>query len=91
MKNQFILKNIVAIIICLINIWWTYDNAYLLYCYHFKSVFYFSMYPDWVLVVNSLIGLLGLISGILVINGKIKLWIAITFNLLIWTLGLLIK
>lgn len=90
-KNRLSVKNIVGLIICLINIWWVYDNAYLLYCYHYKAIFYFMMYSDWILVVNSIIGLLGLVSGILIVNNKIKLRIAIILNLLIWTLGLLIK
>lgn len=82
---------LIGVIICLVNVWWMYDNAYLLYCYHYKAVFYFSMYPDWVLAVNSIIGLVGFVLGILAINGKVRTWLTLMFNLLLWTFGVLIR
>jgi len=90
-KEKFHWKIIPGILISLIDIWWIYDNLYLLYCYHYKMIFYFFMYPDWVLIINSIIGLIGLAFGISLTIGKGRAWIVILINILLWITGGLIK
>ena len=65
---------IIGIILIIVNILWTYNFAYFLYSYHFREgILWLIMYPDWVLIVNILIGIIGVVLGVRLIKNKLKL------------------
>ena len=65
---------IIGIILIIVNLLWTYHFAYFLYAYHFiEGILWLFMYPDWLLIVNILIGIIGIVLGVRLIKNKLKL------------------
>jgi hypothetical protein len=64
-------NKIVGVIILIINIIWTGDWILLFYAYHFTGRLWLFMYPDWILVLNIIFGLIGITIGIRLVKGKI--------------------
>jgi len=56
-------NKIIGIFILLINIIWTGHWIWLFYGYHFSGNLYLFMYPDWILISNTIFGLIGIIIG----------------------------
>lgn len=51
-----------TLLICY-SIFWVWIHASTLYKYHFPESIYVRMYPDWILILNILLGLLGIGIG----------------------------
>lgn len=65
---------IIGSFIILISLLWIYFFAHLLYAYQFnKEILWLFMYPNWVLIVNIIIGIIGIIIGILLIKNKLSI------------------
>ena len=62
---------IIGIIILIINIIWTVDWIWLFYGYHFTGILWMFMYPDWILILNAIFGLIGITIGASLIKSKI--------------------
>jgi len=82
---------ITGLIIILINIYWIWDNLYLLYQYNYSGLLWLFMYPEWTLILNSVLGLLGIIIGIRLILHKLTLKKGIITSVLLIILGELIQ
>jgi len=78
---------ITGLIILLINAYWIWNNLYLLYLYHYSSVLFLIMFPDWTLILNAVLGLIGTLIGIKVIRKKMKIKQGILTDLLILLIG----
>ena len=74
-------------IILIINTYWIWDNLYLLYLYHYSSILFFIMFPDWTLILNAILGLIGIVISIKVIRKKMKIKQGILIDLLILLIG----
>jgi len=74
-------------IILIINSYWIWDNLYLLYLYHYSSILFFIMFPDWTLILNAILGLIGIVISIKVIRKKMKIMQGILIDLLILLIG----
>ena len=82
---------VTGLVIILSNLYWIWDNLYLLYIYHFTGVLFLFMQPDWVLLLNAALGLLGVVIGISVIRLKTKTKQGILIDFAILLSGALIK
>ncbi len=75
----------------LINAFWIWDNLYLLYQYNYTGILWLFMYPEWTLILNSVLGILGIIIGIRLVRHKLKLRNGIISSVLLIILGELIQ
>lgn len=55
----------------IINIIWTGNWVWLFYGYHYTGLLWFFMYPDWILILNTTFGLIGIAIGVGLIKRKI--------------------
>ena len=77
---------IIGWILLIINIIWTIRSAQFLYFYHCSTgILYMFMIPDWILVLNVIIGMIGIYIGLRMIKKKlvIGIWGMIDLALLI--------
>ena len=82
---------ITGLIIILINGYWIWDNLYLLYQYNYSGLLWLFMYPEWTLILNSVLGLFGILIGIRLILHKLTLMKGIILSVFLIILGELIK
>ncbi len=82
---------IIGWIIVAINLYWIWDNLFLMYQYRYSGVLWLFMYPDWVLILNAVLGLIGIYIGINLIRQRMKIKYAILLNGLLFIFGALIK
>jgi len=82
---------IVGLIIIAVNLYWIWDNLFLMYQYRFTGILWLFMYPDWVLILNAILGLLGILIGINLVRQRMKIKYAILINGLLLIFGALIK
>lgn len=83
-------KQIVGFMIIILNILWTGYWIWLFYGYHFTSILWFFMYPDWILILNILIGLIGIYLGYRLVKNRISILMALIIDIPIFILGLII-
>ncbi len=80
-----------GLVIVGINLYWIWDNLYLLYQYHNTGILFLFMYPDWALVSNSALGLVGVIIGILTVFDKLTIKKGISASVFLIVIGIVIK
>ena len=64
-SNQ--LHGIIQIVLAIL---WTLHFAQYFYWYHFTSILFYYMYPDWALILFVGIGFVGILIGTAVYRGK---------------------
>lgn len=75
-----------------IDILWIWDNLSRLYFQHFGGgVLYLFHYPDWILILNSVFGIVGLFIGYNVVKTCLKITLGIFLNLIALLSGGLLK
>ena len=85
-KTNEMKKNLVGTVLLRINFFWLFTHIKFLCLHESSDTLWFYMYPKWVLILNVILGAIGIISGILVIKGLISsslLFLGITINLII--------
>lgn len=82
--NKDKVSKIIGVIAICINILFICDALYLFYSYNFTDKLYAFMYPNWVLLVNALFGIVGGAMSIVLYKNRIgiKLFLIVTF--LLW-------
>lgn len=60
---------------------------HLWYLYHYTDILFVIMYPDWILYLNSGLGLIGILIGLGIIKLKIKIKLGILIDITILILG----
>ena len=80
-----------GLVIVGINLYWIWDNVYLLYQYHNTGILFLFMFPDWVLIFNSVLGLVGAITGIFTFFDKLTIRKGISVSFFLIITGLVIK
>ncbi len=90
MKKIITIKanHIVGVIILLINLCWIYFWAELFYEYHFTNILFLIMLPNWLLVLEMIIGILGILVGMQLICNKLKMKYAIPMAVVLWLIGI---
>jgi len=63
-----------GIIQIVISVGFIYFHGDLLYGYNFTSTLYLVMIPNWILIFNIAIGIVGLLIGLKTFKGKLKIW-----------------
>jgi hypothetical protein len=61
---------VIGIIIIIINIYWGFLNVRLFYLYNFTEIVFAFTTPNWVLILNIISGIIGIIIGINVFRNK---------------------
>ena len=89
-KKEINWNLITGITLVFINLSWIWDNLNTLYLYHYTGMLFLIMFPDWVLITNAIIGLIGTGIGIMTINRKMIIKQAIIMNSLILLIGFLL-
>jgi hypothetical protein len=84
-------NKIIGTIILILNIIWTGDWIWLFYGYHFTGKLWLFIYPDWVLITNMILGILGVIIGINLIKNKIGIKKALIMDIPLLIIGFLIS
>ena len=76
-------NKILGLITICINILLFFKSLYLLFVYNFTDRLFLFMYPNWVLVINALLGIIGIYISILLFKNMIgiKLFLILTFVL----------
>ena len=88
-KNIKINWNLITgLIITLINLYWIWYSLRLLYLYHYSNILFLIMIPDWLLILNSILGLVGIFIGLSIIRQKIMIKKGILIDLLIFLTGI---
>ena len=71
------------VVIC-INVLLLIQSLYLLYAYNLTNRLFLFMYPNWVLLINALLAVIGNYTPILVIKNKMGLKTFLKTTLLFW-------
>ncbi len=69
---------ITGLIIIIVNLYWIWDNLYLMYLYYYSGMLFMLMYPDWLLILNAIFGMIGLLIGTKVIRKIMKMSILVS-------------
>lgn len=68
--NQRLLQVVIGIMIIVLSIYWIWNSLNLLYLYHYTNILFFYIYPDWVLILYSILGLMSIYLGLKTAIGK---------------------
>lgn len=83
MKKNIKNKILGLITIC-INVSLLYFSLDLYYGYNFTNNLYLFMYPNWVVLVNALFGLIGIFMSIMIYIKKVSVKLFLIGTLLLW-------
>jgi hypothetical protein len=85
---MIIAKQIIGVLMVILNLLWIGEWIRLLYYYHFTNVAWFYMYPDWALILNGFIGLIGVYLGYRLIKNKLTILLALSTEIPLLILGM---
>ena len=83
MKKNIINKIIALFVMC-INAQLVFKPLYLLFQYTFTSIMFEFKIPDSVLIVNALLGIIGIFKSILLYKGKFRMIPFLIATFAIW-------
>lgn len=78
-------------IIILVNVLLLYDNLHLYYLYNYTGILFMFMYPNWSLLVGSLLNTIGVMVGMTVIKKRLKASHGIIIVTCLILIGILLK
>lgn len=81
MKKRDKIIGLIGMVISLLLI---IDSLRWFYLYNFTSILFCFMYPNWVVVTDAYLGLVGFYISLLLYKGGIKLRLFLILTLLIW-------
>jgi ABC-type multidrug transport system permease subunit len=82
-------NKILGLITIGINVLLIINALNLYYCYNFcPHLIYLFMYPNWVLLVNALLGIVGIFISILLYKNKIRIKLFLIVTLTLWLVTL---
>ena len=83
------MNKILGLIAICINVLLVLESIYLLYAHNFTGILFLFMYPNWVLVINALLGIIGIYISMLLFKNMIgiKLFLILIFVLWGITIG----
>jgi hypothetical protein len=87
MKNCKITKVLVFITIC-VNTLLLLIPLYLYYCYNFTDKLFLFMYPNLVLLINALFGIVGMSISIMLYREIISTKLFLIVTLILWLVSL---
>lgn len=82
---------IAGLIIVLLNLFWVWRNLYLLYMYNYSGRLWMIMFPEWTLLLNSVLGLLGITIGLRLTLNKLTIKKGLISSIFLIIIGELIQ
>ena len=79
-------NKIIGLIAICINALLVFAPLRLLYLYNFTNLLFLVMYPTWVLLINALLGIIGIYISILLCKGKTGIKPFLIATLAIWSI-----
>ena len=80
-----------GLVLILINAYWIYYNVHFYYLYHYTGILFLFKIPDWVLILNTTLGIVGIVIGISIIKQKLKARKGVIIDLALIISGILIE
>ena len=84
-------EKIIGLIIILVNLFWTWFSLNLLYRYHFTEFHPTFYIPNWILIMNSIFAIIGIVIGFNLIKKKINIKTALLTDFTLILIGLIIQ
>ena len=84
-------KRIAGLVITVLNLLFTAFWIGLFYSYYFTNSLWLFMYPDWVLIINFLIGSTGVYLGYRLLKYKISITLALIIDIPLLFFGTMIS
>jgi len=84
-------KKIIGLIIILVNLFWTWFSIDLLYRYNFTEFHPTFYIPNWILIMNSIFAIIGIVIGFKLVKKKINIKTALLSDFTLILIGLIIQ
>ena len=84
-------EKIIGLLIIIINLFWIWFSLHFLYRYHFTEFNPTFYIPDWILIMNSILAIIGIVIGFKVINRKLSVKRALLTDFVLIIIGLIIQ
>lgn len=81
-------NKILGSIAIFINMLLVFNPLYLLFVYNFTNKLFLFMYPNWVLLVNTLLGIIGIYIALLLFKNMIGIKLFLIITLVLWFISL---
>jgi len=84
-------KKIIGLIIILLNLFWIWFSLELLYRYHFTEFHPTFYIPNWILIMNSMFAIVGIVIGFKLVNKKTSIKTALLGDITLILIGVVIQ
>lgn len=81
-------NKILGLITICINILLFFKSLYLLFVYNFTDRLFLFMYPNWVLLINALLGIIGAYIALFLFKNMIGIKLFLIVTLVLWFISL---
>ena len=81
-------NKILGLITICINVLLFFKSLYLLFVYNFTDRLILFMYPNWVLLINALLGIIGAYIALLLFKNMIGFKLFLIVTLVLWFISL---
>ena len=82
-------EKIIGLLIIIINLFCIWFSLHFLYRYHFTEFNPTFYIPDWILIMNSILAIIGIVIGFKVINRKLSMKGALLIDIALIFIGLI--
>jgi hypothetical protein len=91
LRNNQIFNYIIGFSLIIVNSFWVAICIHFLIVYHLHHTSFVSQIPDWVLIMNAVLGASGILVGIKVIQNKIIIPFGVLIQIALIIIGLLVQ
>ena len=84
-------NKVLGLMITVFSSYWIWDNLHLIYLYNYTGILFLFMHPNWTLIFNAVLGLLGIGIGVQVLQAKIRFKLGFSISILIPVIGKIIQ
>ena len=81
-------NKILGLITICINVLLFFKSLYLLFAYNFTDKLFLFMYPNWGLLINALLGIIGAYTALLLLKNMIGVKLFLIVTLVLWFISL---
>ena len=81
-------NKILGLITICINVLLFFKSLYLLFVYNFTDRLFLFMYPNWVLLIDALLGIIGAYIALLLFKNMIGFKLFLIVTLVLWFISL---
>ena len=86
MRKEALMKKLLSIVVLIIHLAMLTDSFHLIYMYNFGGVLFCFMYPNWLLILNSILNIAGIYLSIRLYKEKIDIKLFLLLTVLIWVM-----